>query len=137
MPSARTYGFAILRKGGAVKRLATFLFVLGATAGLAQAKDWKPGAVVGMSQTTLNGPMMRVPKIVMHYTVVTDELTLFLDYTYHPPGKSNEPQEPGKNSPPSVPLTGTTKVAVEGHHAYVLDISGKEVKMAIKKKTKN
>jgi hypothetical protein len=120
-----------------VKRLATFLFVLWATAGLAQAKDWKPGAVVGMSQTTLTGPMMHLPKIVMHYTVVTDELTLSLDYTYHPPGKSNEPEEPGKNSPPSVPLTGTTKVAVEGHHAYVLDISGKEVKMTIKKKTKN
>ena len=79
-----------------MKRLATFLFVLGATAGLAQAKDWKPGAVVGMSQTTLTGPMMHLPKIVMHYTVVTDEVTLFLDYTYHPPGNTNEPEEPGK-----------------------------------------
>jgi hypothetical protein len=120
-----------------VTRLATFLFVLGATAGLAQAKDWKPGAVVGMSQTTLTSPMMHVPKIVLHYTVVTDELTLLLDYSYHSSGKSNEAEEPGKNSPPSVPLTGMTKVAVEGHHAYVLDIGGKEVKMAIKKKTKN
>ncbi len=120
-----------------MKRLATLLFVLGVTAGLAQAKDWKPGAVVGMSQTTVTSPMMHLPKIVMHYTVVTDELTLLLDFTYHPPAKSNESKEPGKNSAPSVPLTGTTKVAVEGRHAYVLDISGKEIKMAIKKKTKN
>ena len=124
-------------KGGALKRLATFLFVVAATAGLAQAKDWKPGAVIGMSQTTVTSPMMHLPKIVLHYTVVTDELTLLLDYTYHPSAKPNEPEEPGKNSPPSVALVGTTKVAVEGHHAYVLGISGKEVKMAIKKKTKN
>jgi hypothetical protein len=133
----RAYGFAILRKGGAVKRLAIFVFVLAVSAGLIQAKDWKPGAVVGMTQTTLTSPMMRLPKIVLHYTVVTDELTLVLDYTYHPPANPNDPQEPGKNSPPSVALTGTTKVAVEGHHAYVLDINGKEIKMAIKKKTKN
>jgi hypothetical protein len=120
-----------------VRRIATFLFVLAVTAGLAQAKDWKSGAVIGMSQTTVTSPMMRQPKIVLHYTVVTDELTLLLDYTYHPATKPNEPPEPGKTSPPSVALTGTTKVAVEGRHAYVLDISGKEIKMAIKKKTKN
>ena len=120
-----------------MKRLATFLFALAATAGLVAARDWKPGAIIGMSQTTVTSPMMHLPKIVLHYTVVTDELTLLLDYTYHPSAKPNEPAEPGKNSPPSVALAGTTKVAVEGHHAYVLDISGKEIKMAIKKKTKN
>ena len=120
-----------------MKRLATCLFVLAAIARLAQAKDWKPGSVIGMSQTTVTSPMMHLPKIVLHYTVVTDELTLFLDYTFHPPAKPNEPEEPGKTSPPSVELGGTTKVAVEGHHAYVLDIAGKEIKMAIKKKTKN
>jgi len=120
-----------------VKRLATFLFVLAATAELAWAKDWKPGAIIGVSQTMVTSPMMHQPKIVLHYTVVTDELTLFLDYTYHPHTKPDEPEEPGKNSPPSVPLAGTTKVAIEGHHAYVLDVDGKEIKMVIKKKTKN
>ena len=81
--------------------------------------------------------MMRQSKVVLHYTVVTNELTLLLDYTYHPPTKADEPEKPGKNSPPSMLLSGTTKVAVEGHHAYVLDVNGIAIKMQIKKKTKN
>jgi hypothetical protein len=72
MPPARTDGFAMLRKGGAVKRFATFLFVLGQQQDWLKPKIGSPGR--SLSQTTLNGPMMHVPKIVMHYTVVTDEL---------------------------------------------------------------
>lgn len=116
--------------------LALILLVLGA-AGIVWAKDWKAGAIIGVSQTKVTSPMMSRPKIIMHYTVVTDALTLQLDYSYHPPNKQDEPDEPGKNSPPSMALGGTTKVAVEGHHAYLLDINGKEVKMEIKKKSKN
>jgi len=120
-----------------VKRLAALLLVVFAAAGMVWAKDWKTGAIIGVTQTTVTSPMMHQPKIVMHYTVLTDELTLQLDYPYHPPSKPDEPDEPGKNSPPSMPLGGTTKVAVAGHHAYLLDVNGKEVKMEIKKKTKN
>jgi hypothetical protein len=125
------------RQRGSVKRI-TGLFLVGfLAAGMACAKDWKTGAIIGVSQTKETSPMMREAKIVMHYTVVTDALTLQLDYAFHPPTKSDEPDEPGKNSPPSMALGGTTKVAVEGHHAYLLDVNGKEVKMAIKKKSKN
>ena len=120
-----------------MKKFAVVLSVLLAAAGLAAAKEWKSATIIGVSQTTVTSPMMHEPKIIMHYTVSTDALTLFLDYTYHPPTKPNEPEQPGKNSPPSVPLGEPTKIAIEGHHAYFLDASGKEVKMDIKKKMKN
>jgi hypothetical protein len=120
-----------------VKRVAAlFLFVLMA-AGTATARHWQSAAIIGVSETTVTSPMMRRAKIIVHYTVVTGEFTLTLDYTYHPPTKSDEPDQPGKNSPPSVALGGATKISLEGHHAYLLDVSGKEVKMDVKKKIKN
>ena len=120
-----------------MKNFALIFCCLLATAGFASARDWKTGTIINVSQTTVTSPMMREPKIVMHYTVATDAVTVVADYTYHPPTKSDEPEQPGKNSPPSVPLGEPTKVAVQGHHVYVLDANGKEVKMDIKKKMKN
>jgi hypothetical protein len=120
-----------------VKKVAVLCFVLLAAGKLASARDWKAATIIGVSQTTVTSPMMREPKIIMHYTVSTDNLTLFLDYTFHPPTKADEPLQPGKNSPPSVPLGEPTKIAIEGHHAYFIDASGKEVKMDIKKKLQN
>lgn len=120
-----------------MKKIAVLLFGLLVAGGFARAKDWKTATIIGVSQTTVTSPMMREPKIIMHYTVSTDNLTLFLDYTYHPPRKSDEPEQPGKNSPPSVPLGEPTKMAIEGHHAYFVDASGKEIKMEIKKKLKS
>jgi len=120
-----------------VKRSTVILLVLFVAAAVTSAKDWKNAVIIGVSQTKVTSPMMREPKIIMHYTVSTDNLTLFVDYTYHPPTKSDEPEQPGKNSPPSVPLGEPSKIAIEGHHAYFLDINGKEVKMEIKKKVKS
>jgi len=120
-----------------VKKFVLIFVCLLAAGGFATAKEWKAATIIGVSQTTVTSPMMHEPRIIMHYTVSTDNLTLFLDYTYHPPTKPNEPEQPGKNSPPSVPLGEPTKIAIEGHHAYFLDASGKEVKMEIKKKLKN
>lgn len=128
---------AILRNGGIVKKSVAVMLLLLAVAGIAAAKDWKTAAIIGVSQTTVTSPMMSRPKIIMHYTVLTDALTLQLDYTYHPPSKPDEPDQPGKNSPPNMAVGGNTKVAVEGHHVYILDVNGKEVKMEIKKKSKN
>jgi hypothetical protein len=124
-------------KGAIVKRSLALILAMLATAGIVLAKDWQTAAIIGVTQSTVTSPMMSRAKIIMHYTVVTDTLTLQLDFTYHPPNKSGEPDEPGKNSPPSMALGGTTKIAVEGHHAYLLDVNSKEVKMEIKKKTKN
>ena len=120
-----------------MKKVAALFMFWMATSGAASARDWKPATIIGTSQTTVTSPMMSRPKIIMHYTVLTNEYTLVLDFTYHAPKKSDEPEEPGKNSPPSVPLGEPTKIAISGHHAYILDVSGKEVKMDIKKKTKN
>ena len=120
-----------------MKKFVVILFGLLAAGGLASARDWKNATIIGVSQTTVNSPMMSKPKIIMHYTVSTDNLTLFLDYTFHPPTKPDEPEQPGKNSPPSVPLGEPIKIAIEGHHAYFHDASGKEIKMEIKKKVKN
>ncbi|HUI52082.1 MAG TPA: hypothetical protein VLX60_09870 [Terriglobales bacterium] len=120
-----------------MKRPALVLLILFAAAAIVRAKDWKPATIIGVSQTTVTSPMMHGPKIIMHYTVSTDKYTLFVDYAYHPPSKPDEPEQPGKNSPPSVPLGEPIKIAIEGHHAYFVDANGKEVKMDIKRKMKN
>lgn len=137
MPRGETRRFDILRNGVPVKKFATVLLLLLLATGFAFAKNWQPATIIGVSDTTVTSPMMHEPKVVMHYTVMTTDWTLFLDYTYHRPTKSDEPDVPGKNSPPSVPVGEPTKISIEGHHAYFLDASGKEVKMQIKKKTKN
>jgi len=120
-----------------VKRFAVLALLVAISQVHANNRNWKPATIIGVSQTTVTSPMMHQPKIVMHYTVLTNEYTLQVDYAYHPPTKSDEPDVPGKNSPPSVPLGEPTRVAIEGHHAYFIDVSGKEVKMDVKKKMKN
>ncbi len=135
-------GGKLLGDGGftmnfALKKIGILMLVMAATAGLAVGKEWASGSILGMSQTTTTSPMMSQPKIVLHYVVMTKEWTLKVDYTYHPPKKQDEPEVPGKNAPPEMMLGGSTEVAVEGHHVYVKDVNGKEVKMEIKKKMKN
>jgi hypothetical protein len=128
--------FVILRKGGFVKKLAALMFFLFLTGSVAVAKDWQTAVIIGTSQTDVTGPMIRGSKTILHYTVETKDFLLLLDYTYHPPTKSDTPDQPGKNSPPNLPLGEPTKIAIAGHHAYLLDVHGAEVKMSIKKKTK-
>lgn len=118
-----------------MKKLAALMILLFASIGFAQARDWKTAMVIGVSETQVTSPMMREPKTIVHYTVETNDLLLLLDYTYHP-AKPDEPDQPGKNMPPSIDLGGATKVAISGHTAYILDLGGSEIKMHIKKKTK-
>lgn len=119
-----------------MKKLAALVFLLSATVGSAEAKNWKTATVIGVSETKVTSPMMREAKVIVHYTVDTNDYLLLLDYTYHPATKPDSPDQPGKNTPPSIDMGGATKIAIEGHHAYLLDIHGAEVKMHIKKKTK-
>ena len=119
-----------------MKKFAALVFFLFATCGFATAKEWKTAVVVGTSETKVTSPMMRQAKIIVHYTVETDDLLLLLDYSYHPPTKPDEPDEPGKNTPPSIALGEPIKIAISGHTARLLDVRGSEVKMHIKKKTK-
>jgi len=102
----------------------------------AEARDWQTAVVIGTSETQVSGPMMREPKTVVHYTVETKEFLLLCDFTYRASKKQDEPDQPGKNSPPSIALGEEIKLAISGHTAYLVDVHGNEVKMHIKKKSK-
>ena len=120
-----------------MKKLAALALLLLATACVARTRDWKTATVIGYSETTVTSPMMRQPKKILHYTVLTEAYTLDLDYSYNPSFKDESEDHSGKHSPPSIARGEPTKLAIEGHTAYLLDVNGNEVKMHIKKKTKN
>lgn len=119
-----------------MKRFAAPVFLLLVVGWIAEAREWQTAVVIGTSETQVSSPMMREPKNIVHYTVETKEFLLLLDYTYHPSKKQDEPDHPGKNTPPSIALGEEIKLAVSGHTAYLLDVHGNEVKMHVKKKTK-
>jgi hypothetical protein len=68
-------------------------------------------------------------KNTMHYTIETDDMIFFADYIYKPGQHSN-------SHPPDIAVNALTKIAISGKHAYVLDVTGKEVKLHIVRKTK-
>ncbi|MGB2636394.1 MAG: hypothetical protein WAM58_20860 [Candidatus Acidiferrum sp.] len=100
--------------------------LLAATTLLAGTRDWKPARVVNDSETDVTGEM-RAEKITMHYTIETDDMVYFVDYSFNPGEKNSHP--------PSITGNVETKIAVEGKHAYILDATGQELKMHIVKKT--
>jgi hypothetical protein len=121
-----------------MKKTAAFLFLLLAPLTFARTRDWKLAAVKGTSETNVSGPLIRETTTI-HYTVETDDLILFLEYSYHPSSKASSEDEhskPDKHSPPRLAVNLPTKIAIEGHHAYILDDTGAEVKMHILKKIK-
>jgi hypothetical protein len=119
--------------GDPMKKSAGLLLLLVATVCCAKTRDWKPGTVIDVSETSVSGPLIPSSNI-MHYTVETDVWILFLDYSYHPSSKTSSPDS--KNSPPRVAVNVAIKIAIEGRHAYVLDETGKEVKLHITKRMK-
>ena len=102
------------------------LVLLAVTPALASARDWKPARVVNDSETDVTGEM-RAEKITMHYTIETDDMVYFVDYSFKPGQKNSHP--------PSITANVETKIAIEGKHAYILDANGQELKMHIVKKT--
>ena len=116
------------------KRAALALLLLVGWTG--EARDWQKAVVIGTSETQVTSPMMREQKNIVHYTVETKDFLLMLDYTYHPSKKQDEPDQPGKNTPPTIALGEEIKLAISGHTAYLIDVHGKEVKMHVKKKSK-
>ena len=115
------------------KFAALVLLLLGGTV---EARDWQKAVVIGTSETQVTSPMMREQENIVHYTVETKDFLLVLDYTYHPSKKQDEPDKPGKNTPPTIALGEEIKLALSGHTAYLIDVHGKEVKMRVKKKSK-
>ncbi|MGA2094759.1 MAG: hypothetical protein ABSH39_00540 [Candidatus Acidiferrum sp.] len=118
-----------------MKKSATLLLFLFATLCFAKTRDWKTAAVLSVSETNVSGPLIRETSTV-HYIVETDDFVLMLDYSYHPKGTAPPTDPHSKNAPPSIAVSGVTKVAIEGKTAYILDTTGSEVKMHIVKKTK-
>ena len=104
------------------------LTVLVATACLAKTRNWKQAKIEATSETDVSWKVWG-EKTTMHYTIETDDMIFFADYSYKPGQHSD-------SHAPDIAVNALTKIAIEGKHAYVLDVTGKEVKLQIVRKTK-
>ena len=104
------------------------LTLLFATSSLAKTRHWKTAEIEATSETDVSSKLLG-EKNTMHYTIETDDMIYFADYTY-------KPGQNGDSHARSIPVSAVTKIAIEGRHAYVLDAAGKEVKLHIVRKTK-
>jgi hypothetical protein len=119
----------MLRWGGPMKRLWLLLLTVSiATASLANTRAWKSAIVINVSETDVSGGIRRDAN-TLHYTIETDDMIYFVDYTY-------KPGQHDKSGAPNVAVNVETKIAVEGKSAYILDDTGKEVRLHVVKKTK-
>jgi hypothetical protein len=103
------------------------LLLLVAAASPVKAREWKTAKILDTSETDVSGKMWR-DKNTLHYTIETDDMIYFVDYSYKPGGRSS-------TRVPNIAVTELTKVAIEGRHAYILDVTGREVKLHIVRKT--
>jgi hypothetical protein len=103
------------------------LTMLLASASLAKTREWKTARVVDASETDVSGEVWG-QKNTLHYTIATDDMIYFVDYTYRPGRRSG-------SGAPDIAINVITKIAIEGKHAYILDVTGREVKLQIVKKT--
>jgi ABC-type uncharacterized transport system YnjBCD substrate-binding protein len=104
------------------------LTLLVATAALANTRNWKTAKIEATSETDVSSKAWG-EKNTMHYTIETEDMIYFADYTYRPGQHSD-------SNARNIPVNALTKIAIEGRHAYVLDVAGKEVKLHIVRKTK-
>jgi hypothetical protein len=125
----------ILRGGGAMKRLRLVMVammagtaIVAGSARVAEAREWKSARVVDRSETDVSGEM-RGQKNTLHYTIETDDMIYFVNYSY-------KPSKHGQSGAPDIAVNVETKIAIEGRSAYILDVTGKEVKLHIVKKSK-
>lgn len=110
-------------------RLLMMLTLLAAATSPASERDWIIGKIDLTSENKVSSKLGG-EKTTMHYTIQTGDMTYFADYSY-------KPGQHGENEPPHILLSEPTKIAIEGKTVYVLDVTGKEVKLHIVKKTKN
>lgn len=108
-------------------RLLTLTLLL-ATMSQAKTRDWKTAKIEVASETDVSWKLFG-EKTTMHYTIETADMIYFADYTYKP-GQHSDGQAP------NISVNSLTKIAIEGRHAYLLDVAGKEVKLHISRKTK-
>lgn len=102
------------------------LMVLAASSSLAGAREWKTAKILDTSETDVSGKV-RGSKNTLHYTIETDDMIYFADYTYNP-GKHSD------SGAPNIAVNVLAKIAIEGRHAYILDVTGREVRLHIVRK---
>jgi hypothetical protein len=120
---------------GRSMKMALLLLFLAATVGEAKTRDWKDAKVTDVSETIVSTASWGDTNI-RHYTIETDDMVYVLDYAYNPAVKAPWPGQHSKNRAPDVTVNSKTKIAIEGKDAYILDDTGREVKLPIAKKTK-
>ena len=116
-------------------KMALMLLMLAATLGEAKTRDWKDAKVTDVSETIVSAASWGDTNI-RHYTIETDEMVYVLDYAYNPAVKAPWRGQHSKNRAPDVTVNAKTKIAIEGRDAFILDDTGREVKLPIAKKTK-
>jgi hypothetical protein len=104
------------------------LMLLVAATSLAKTRDWKTAKVEVASETDVSWKLWG-EKNTIHYTIETEDMIYFVEYTYKPSQRSD-------SHAPNISVNELTRIAIEGRHAYVLDVAGKEVKMHIARKVK-
>jgi hypothetical protein len=109
-----------------MKKLSLFtLMLLILTASPVNARQWKMAKVELTSETDVSSKLLGERNTV-HYTIETEDMIYFAEFTFKP-GHSN-------SHVPDVTANTFSKIAIEGRHAYLLDATGKEVKLHISRK---
>jgi hypothetical protein len=115
--------------------ISLLLVLMIATASFAKTREWKEAKVTDISETIVSTASWGDTNI-RHYRIETDDMIYVLDYGYNPAVKAPWPGQHSKNRAPDVTVNAKTKIAIEGKDAYILDDTGREVKLPIAKKTK-
>jgi hypothetical protein len=109
-----------------MKKLSLFTLVLLVLAvSPANSRQWKMAKVELTSETDVSSKLLG-EKNTVHYTIETEDMIYFAEFTFKP-GHSN-------SHVPDVTANTFSKIAIEGRHAYLLDATGKEVKLHISRK---
>ncbi|MGB7284540.1 MAG: hypothetical protein WBE13_19905 [Candidatus Acidiferrum sp.] len=101
------------------------LMLFFATSSLA-ARHWRTAEIEQTSETTVSWKLWG-DKTTIHYTIETEDMFYFAEYTFKP-GQHHD------SEPPKIEMSTQAKIAIEGSHAYVIDVTGKEVKLHIVRK---
>ena len=110
-----------------IKRRLLMLALLVATSSLAATRQWKTAEIELTSESNVSWKLWG-EKTTIHYTIETESMIYFAEYTFKPGQHSD-------SRPPQIDLGASAKIAIEGRHAYVLDVTGKEVKLHIVRKS--
>jgi hypothetical protein len=135
----------IVATGGPMKALALALVLFLPAVLLAKLREWKNATVAAITLGSADSgaavvPVgtvwlgVRITTDCIGYRIETEDMIYILEYCYNPIVQHPWPGQHSRNRAPDVTLNGKTKIAIDGHDAYILDDSGKEVKVPIMEK---